>query len=51
MRRLRIDLGEGHVKDEDITFELEGGENYLAQNDSVSDCFHVLIINILRLFS
>lgn len=28
---LCVYLGEGHIKDEHVTFELEGEENYLAQ--------------------
>lgn len=28
---LHVHLGEGHIKDEHVMFELEGGENYLAQ--------------------
>lgn len=47
VRSLYVCLGEGHMKDEHVMFELEGGENY---RDPVSDHFHIFNINILRLF-
>ena len=31
VRSRRVYLGEGHIKDEHVMFELESGENYLAQ--------------------
>lgn len=30
-RSLHVYLGAGHIKDEHVTSELEGGENHLAQ--------------------
>lgn len=40
----------GHIKEEHGTFELEGGENHLAQMTPVSDHLHDFNTNILRLF-
>lgn len=34
---LRVHLGEGHIKEEHIMFELESGEKFLAQTAPVSD--------------
>lgn len=46
VHRLHIYVGEGHIKDEHVTFELEDGENYLAQMTPVSDHFQNLNKNI-----
>lgn len=43
---LHVCEGEGHIKDEHVTFGLEDGENNLAQMTPVSDHFHIFNINI-----
>lgn len=48
---LRVHLGEGHIKEEHIMFELESGEKFLAQTAPVSDLLLFFFnTNILRLF-